>query len=103
VGDSQGTTLESLCPNCLSVIIVFSEEIYLQGPLSLQTIVPVEIHCFPGTFFRPFRNTVEDSGSRIRENSGVFRYPPKSHDFGYRCNRAFYGSQGRKIDWLESV
>ena len=28
-------------------------------------------------------NAVEDSGSRIRENSGLFRYSPKFHDFGY--------------------
>jgi len=38
-------------------------------------------------------NAVKESGSRIRENSGLFRYSPKSHDFGYDCNRAFDGER----------
>jgi hypothetical protein len=38
-----------------------------------------------GRNFAPPRwgNAVNDFGSRIRENSGLWHYPQKSHDFGY--------------------
>jgi len=41
----------------------------------------------------PSGNAANDSGSRIRENSGLFQYYPKSHDFGYSCYRVFHGER----------
>ena len=46
---------------------------------------------------------VEDFRSRIREISGVWGSPPKSHDFGYRRMSRFFASKNPSRRYVRGV